>query len=124
MSRPSITLVSRSRGDDRDGWRLRFAAVPDSPKHKDVQEMNHTERDQQDAQLAHQQLYRLNSGRGRTVRLEDQKRIAQVEHVETNNQQPIDRFGHHVLVEHIVEKDRSILEERSSEPHSQADRGD
>ena len=56
--------------------------------------------------------------------LQRQERVAEVEQVEADDQQPVDRAGHaRVVGEHLLQEDLAVLEQRAREPDGEADAG-
>ena len=56
--------------------------------------------------------------------LERQERIAQVQQVEADDEQPVDRARHaRVVGEHLFEKHLAVLEQRVREPDGEPDAG-
>ena len=108
-------------------WRGRqtdLRAAADAVEQVQVAHVQHAQHQQQGAELRGQRLDSFGAGPDHVTGLERQQRVAEVQQVEADDEQPVDRARHaRVVGEHLLEKHLAVLEQRAREPDGEPDAG-
>ncbi|MEH1102649.1 hypothetical protein [Micromonospora sp. CPCC 205561] len=95
------------------------ASVP--AEREDVEEVQRAEHQQHQADLEGELLHRLGGGPDRIGVLHRHRDVAEVEQVETDHEQAVDRPGQPFVGEHLLEEDLSVAGQCPGHPDGQPD---